>query len=71
MLYAPGGAWGLLCLTKKTRIMGTERFYNELPAYVQEVIDNSNYEFDYALEYDSHYTLCTESGCRFEVVAKQ
>ena len=51
--------------------MGTERFYNELPAYVQEVIDSSNYAFDYALEYDSHYTLCTESGYRFEVVAKQ
>jgi hypothetical protein len=47
------------------------RDYQELPAYVQEIIDCSNYAFDYAVEYDDHYTLCTESGFRFEVVQKQ
>lgn len=47
------------------------RDYQELPAYVQEIIDCSNYAFDYAVEYDDHYTLCTESGFRFKVVQKQ
>lgn len=50
--------------------MGTEKFYNELPAYVQEVIDNSGYDFEYAIEFDGHYSLYTESGYCFEVVCK-
>ena len=51
--------------------MGTERAYNELPEYVREVIGNSNYAFDYAMEFEGHYSLYTESGFCFEVVQKQ
>ena len=47
------------------------RQYEELPGYVQDVIDCSNYAFDYAVEYDEYYTLCTESGFRFKIVQKQ
>lgn len=51
--------------------MATERFFSELPAYVQEVIECSNYAFDYAMEHEEHYSLYTESGYCFEVVQKR
>lgn len=47
------------------------REYQELPAYVQEIIDCSSYAFDYAVEHDDHYTLCTESGYNFGIVKKE
>lgn len=47
------------------------REYHELPAYVREVVDSSNYAFSYALEFEEHYTLYTESGYSFETVIKQ
>lgn len=47
------------------------RKYKELPGYVQSIIDLSNYAFDYAIEFDCYYVLCTESGYRFAIVDKR
>lgn len=41
-----------------------------LPEHVQRAIEESNYEFDYAIEYEDYYVLCTSSGYRYDVVDK-
>lgn len=48
------------------------RYYDidELPQYVQDIIEVSGYAFDHAVEFDTHFSLYTESGYCFEVVSK-
>ena len=43
----------------------------QLPLYVKEVIENSNYDFDYAIMFDTHYSLKTESGFCFQTVERK
>lgn len=43
----------------------------QLPLYVREVIEQSNYSFGYAVMFDTHYSLKTESGFCFQTVEKE
>lgn len=42
-----------------------------LPYYVQEEIEHEPYTFGYAMEFDNHYSIKTESGYCFLIVDKQ
>jgi len=42
-----------------------------LPYYVQEEIEHEPYVFGYAMEFDNHYSIKTESGFCFLIVDKQ
>lgn len=42
-----------------------------LPYYVQEEIEAEPYSFGYAMEFNNHYSIKTESGFCFLIVDKQ
>lgn len=50
--------------------MCVTKYYEELPQYVKDIITELPYTFDYATEYETHYSLHTESGYIYEVVPK-
>lgn len=42
-----------------------------LPYYVQEEIEQEPYAFGYAMEFEDHFSIKTESGFCFLIVDKQ
>lgn len=45
--------------------------FQDLPYYVQEEIEHEPYIFGYAMEFNDHYSIKTESGFCFLIVNKQ
>lgn len=45
--------------------------FQSLPYYVQEEIEHEPYSFGYAMEFEDHYSIKTESGFCFLIVNKQ